>query len=98
MPWRMTRGCFEPYFVAELAPLVDQFRQTTVEDWPDRIIYGRFEEIVSLPREKIPLRTTDQVLRIRKSRNPFAVLQRRVPTHMIDVQMGADDLRDSFSA
>src|SRR5271156_1425679 len=91
-------GRLEAYFIRKAKFLIDQVGNARVDDRPHRVL-DRIAHVLAVERrEEIPLGAANQVACVRKRRHPLAVLERRVPSDVIDVQMRADNAIDLVGA
>src|SRR5208282_4649842 len=94
----MTRGVagrrLEPYLVGDAEIRVDQVGHPDFDDRTHRIL-DRIARVLAVKvRPVVPFGAADQVPRVGECRHPVAVLEHRVPAHVVDVQMRADDAID----
>src|SRR5580704_3911102 len=92
MTRRVTGSRLEPYLVGDFMLFVDQLDTTFGHHRPHRIINRGLQEIIFRARKEIPLGSTDQILRVRKSRYPFAVLPHRIPADVIQMKMSTNNV------
>jgi hypothetical protein len=97
MARRVADGRREPDLRRDHVVQLHQLDEAGVEDRLDAIAEHRLLLLVIVGAPEVVLATTDEVARLREGRCPFAVLEHRVPTDVVDVQVRAHHGVDSVA-
>src|SRR6516225_7792531 len=91
MSGSMSRRGLEPDLVSDSIVRIDQLRVSRIDHRTHRVLNRVARVFVVGLGPVIPLGAAYQVTRIGEGRNPLAVLERGVPSHVIDVEMSTHD-------